>query len=164
MKYFNLAIKLIYFGSLLLLTTFSITHASDDETDACIARMIPISITNTYDFFYQNPNKALVVIRNPETFNTLFKYSRMAENIDFNTQLALYAQMGTQTSGGYHINITAVEDKCDYLEVRIENRQPGIGCLSTQALSFPHQLVIIPKPHRTKPVLFKEVFNKENCL
>ncbi len=164
MKYRHLAIKLIHFGSLLFITTLSVAHASDYETNACNTREIPISIINTYDFFHQNPNKALLVIRHAETLNALSSSSQLAENIDFNTQVALYAQMGTQPSGGYHIHIIAVEDKCHYLEVRIENRQPGNGCLTTQALTFPHQLVTIPKSHDSKPILFKEVFSKESCL
>ncbi|OQX39309.1 MAG: hypothetical protein B0D91_01865 [Oceanospirillales bacterium LUC14_002_19_P2] len=164
MKHSHLAIKLIHLGSFLLLTAFPIAHAADDETDACITREIPISIINTYHFFYQNPNKALLVIRTPEALNALPNSSKMAENIDFNTQVALYAQMGTQPSGGHHIHITAVLDKCHYLEVRVENQQPGAGCITTQALTFPHQLVTLPKPQKQKPIIFKEVFSKESCL
>ncbi|WP_345196439.1 protease complex subunit PrcB family protein [Kistimonas scapharcae] len=164
MKYAILAIQLIYTGSLLLLTTFAIASMSDDELDTCVAREIPINIINTYDFFYQNPNKALLAIHDPDTLHTLFNSAKLIEKIDFNTQLALYAQMGTQPSGGYRMTIIAVEDKCHYLEVRVENRQPGADCVTTQALTFPHQLVTISKPNGSKPILFKEVFNKESCL
>ncbi len=164
MKYRHLAIKFIRFGSFLLLALLSIAHASNEETDACNTREIPISIINTFDFFHQNPNKILLVIRNAEMLNTLANNAKMAENIDFTTQVALYAQMGIQPSGGYHMRIAAIEDKCDYLEVRVENQQPGTSCLTTRAFTFPHQLATIPKPHDSKPILFKEVFSKENCL
>jgi hypothetical protein len=164
MKYGNLAIQLFYSGSLLLLTTFAMANTSDDEIDACVVREVPINIINTYDFFYQTPNKTLQVIRDPDTLHAFSDNARMVGRIDFNTQLALYAHMGVQPSGGYRMTITAVEDKCHYLEVRVENQQPGAGCVTTQALTFPHQLVTIPKPSGPKPVLFKEVFSKESCL
>ena len=105
-----------------------------------------------------------MVIRDPDTLHALFTSPRMAEMIDFNKQLALYTQMGIQPSGGYHMIITAVEDKCHYLEVSVKNRLPGAGCVTTQALTFPHQLVTIPKPNGSKPILFKEGFSKDNCL
>ncbi|GFR81407.1 PrcB C-terminal [Elysia marginata] len=164
MKYAILAIQLFCAGSLLLLTTFAIANTSDDEFDACVTKKVPINIINTYDFFYQNSNKALLAIRDPETLDALFNSAQLTEMIDFNTQLALYAQMGTQPSGGYHMTITAVEDKCHYLEVRVENRQPGADCVTTQALTFPHQLVTIPKSNGSKPILFKEAFSEKSCL
>lgn len=64
--------------------------------------------------------------------------------IDFDTEYAIGVFAGTQSSGGHDIAIERVLDDGSTRTVSISLMAPGEGCVTTQALTSPFQIVRVP--------------------
>lgn len=64
---------------------------------------------------------------------------------DFNRHMVLAVFQGAQPSGGYSIEITKIVRANGKLEVFVEERKPGQDCFNTQAITYPHHLVVVDK-------------------
>lgn len=69
---------------------------------------------------------------------------RMPPSIDFERQAVLAVFMGQRRTGGYSIRVDEVVRDGDVLKVGVETRSPGADCITTQALTEPYHLVVIP--------------------
>lgn len=80
-------------------------------------------------------------------------------NVDFATQDLVIIAMGTQSSGGYSVEINKVIEYNDQIVVYAIENSPGFNCATTSVISYPSQFVTTPKTN--KPVKF-EISKKIN--
>ncbi len=65
--------------------------------------------------------------------------------VDFSTHHVLGVFDGAHSSGGYDISIVSVTDTKHIREVVVRHGVPGEGCMTTQALTSPFELILVPK-------------------
>lgn len=69
--------------------------------------------------------------------------------VDFTTDMVIAAVMGSQSSGGYVIEITAVDETDGVLTVSVTETSPGAGCIVTASITNPYHVVSIAKTAAT---------------
>lgn len=92
------------------------------------------------------------VISNQAEWQDLWNIVHMDENpksplpeIDFSMYTVLVAFQGERPTGGYEIEINKVTDTGSALAVAITEREPGAGCVVTQAITAPYEIVKVPR-------------------
>lgn len=65
--------------------------------------------------------------------------------IDFRTQTVIVASPGLEGNPGVHININSITDHAHHLIIDATRTNPGNYCLEAQVVTFPEQIVVIPK-------------------
>lgn len=66
--------------------------------------------------------------------------------IDFETNEVLAVFDGTHSSGGYGISVLSVEDEPGVARhVTILHREPGESCVTSQAITSPFEVVVLPR-------------------
>ena len=65
-------------------------------------------------------------------------------DIDFTNQMVLVAAMGQRSTGGFSISIEGVYETGGDLYVDVLEQSPGLGCLTTQAITAPIAGVSLP--------------------
>lgn len=69
--------------------------------------------------------------------------------IDFNRMYVIGVFAGEQSSGGHGINVSRVTDEGGTRTIAITLTAPGAGCVTTQALTSPFQLITVPTSSAT---------------
>jgi hypothetical protein len=84
------------------------------------------------------------VVRDQEEWQAFWHSLTMAldpspepPTVDFMQDMVLVAGMGQRPTGGYLISVEGVYTSGGELYVDVLERSPGVGCLSTQAISTP---------------------------
>ncbi len=72
--------------------------------------------------------------------------------VDFEKHAVIAVFLGQRNTGGHGIRIKGVVEKEDFVEVVVLKTSPGPGAITTQALTQPYDMLIVPKP--TKRVKF----------
>lgn len=65
--------------------------------------------------------------------------------IDFSNEYVIGVFAGQKMTGGYGIEVGAVKDSGDTRTVSVRLTKPGTGCIVTQALTSPYQIIAVPK-------------------
>ncbi|MCK4665529.1 protease complex subunit PrcB family protein [Candidatus Dependentiae bacterium] len=73
--------------------------------------------------------------------------------IDFKLETIIAVFQGTQSTGGYSIEIIKVIEKKDSIEVTVQERKPKKGHFVTMAITTPYHIIKIP--NRNKKIVFK---------
>jgi hypothetical protein len=81
--------------------------------------------------------------------------------IDFDANVVVSLDMGQQPTGGHTIRVEQVQDTGEAIEVRVVATRAGDGCLTTQAVTRPFQLVRIPVDDQ--PVLIERYSRRSDC-
>ena len=81
--------------------------------------------------------------------------------IDFDTQQVLVLAMGWRPTGGYMIEAGDVATSSDTLYAVVRELSPGVGCITTQALTRPVAMVAVPLAGDV--VTFVEETTVQNC-
>lgn len=91
---------------------------------------------------------------NDEHFELVTSTDRLAEvwrhigdappTVDFNHRSVIVLLMGQRNSGGHTVTVTSVEQRGGIFQVAVQFRVPGAGCMTTQALTSPYQVVSVP--------------------
>lgn len=68
-----------------------------------------------------------------------------APTVDFSTSEVLAAFDGVHPTGGYSVRFVSVDDIAQSRRVVIAHTAPGDGCMTTEALSSPFTMVVVPK-------------------
>jgi hypothetical protein len=82
-------------------------------------------------------------------------------SVDFATEMVLFVSQGTQSNGGYAIDIKAVVQSPGRLEILVQSLSPGNSCITTQALTDPTDALIVPRSDLT--VTFLERSRVQQC-
>ena len=81
--------------------------------------------------------------------------------LDFDSEMAIVAAMGTRPSGGYSIHIDAVREADGQLHVAVREVSPGPNCLVSFAMTAP--VVAVRVARRDGPVTFVEHAETVDC-
>ena len=65
--------------------------------------------------------------------------------IDFEREELLAVFDGTHSTGGYDVTVAAVEDGASTRTVTLLRTEPGDSCVTTDAITSPYVLVVLPK-------------------
>ncbi len=68
-----------------------------------------------------------------------------APTVDFTKSEVLAAFDGTRPSGGYGIRVASIDDMANARRIIIVHTSPGEGCITTDALTSPFTIVVVPK-------------------
>jgi hypothetical protein len=126
------------------------------------------SLASYYRYSSGLPDSARLVVRTSAEWTTL--WNRIVANhgprpavpdIDFSNEMLLVAAMGTRNTGGYSIEIEAVDRGSSSITASVRTRSPGKTCGTTAALTAPVAIVRIPKS--TLPVQFVEENIVSDC-
>jgi hypothetical protein len=82
-----------------------------------------------------------------ETFHALWNTAQAAPppSLDFERDGVVAVFMGERPTGGHSIQVERVALRDGELLVEVLLRSPGAGCLTTQALTQPYQMVSVPR-------------------
>lgn len=69
-------------------------------------------------------------------------------SIDFDRHEVLAVFDGQQPTGGYAVMVSKVVDEPDARAVTVTHLAPGEGCVTTQALTNPFQIVRVPRSEK----------------
>ncbi|MBA2626588.1 MAG: protease complex subunit PrcB family protein [Gemmatimonadales bacterium] len=81
--------------------------------------------------------------------------------VDFTRETVVLAAAGERRTGGYVLRIAGVRDSAGTLIVTVIEEQPGAGCLTTAALTYPVTVVAVPVVAR--PARFDERRESRAC-
>ena len=81
--------------------------------------------------------------------------------VDFETKQLLLVTMGEQANGGYTIKVSTIEKSIKGILVTIEDAKPGKACDNTSAITYPFQLIEMPKTE--KEITFARVSKINTC-
>ena len=65
--------------------------------------------------------------------------------VDFKAFTAILVSMGEQNSGGYTINVKSIVDSKSEEKVIVNESKPGASCMTTSVMTYPFQLIMLPK-------------------
>lgn len=109
-----------------------------------------------------------LVIRDHEAWRKVWKriYAQRSPTpplpeIDFAGEMLIVAAMGGKSTGGHGIVIDGANERDNRLEIKVRSISPGKGCMTTQALTAPVDIVRIKKTERT--VVFRETETLHDC-
>jgi hypothetical protein len=74
--------------------------------------------------------------------------------VDFASEMIILASMGGRVTGGYSINIEAVQEAEGTVYITVDERSPGPTCFTTDAFTAP--LAAVRAPRRDGVVVFVE--------
>ncbi|MGF1669888.1 MAG: protease complex subunit PrcB family protein [Balneolaceae bacterium] len=111
-----------------------------------------VSIEQSQTGSYKFSEKTNEVINDPGSFATLWDDLHANRiplpelpEVDFTEYTVIASMMGIQNSGGHSIEILKVANADNVIGVKIEEREPGAGCVTTAVLTSPFHIVKIPK-------------------
>lgn len=89
------------------------------------------------------------VVRGQEEFENLWRMvygdgAPALPKVDFTKQDVIAVFAGEKGSGGHRIAVSAVNDYGDARSVSVTLTSPGAGCVNTQAITSPYQIVTVP--------------------
>lgn len=100
------------------------------------------------------------VITNKAEFEKIWKQAyanymikEETPEVDFEKNVVLLVAMGEKSSGGHTIKITNATETSNNTIVNVLSTSPGKGCMTTESITYPFQIVQIEKPN--KPIEFK---------
>jgi len=65
--------------------------------------------------------------------------------VDFTKECIVACFLGAKSTGGFSLSITGIQQKDGVLTVAVEDVSPGKGCMVTEAFTYPHHIVAIPR-------------------
>ena len=95
--------------------------------------------------------RARRVIRDRETWIqvwlrvTTTASSRPVPHVDFESNMIIFAAMGTRPTGGYQIEIAQLYRRGDDIYAVVRETSPGRGCNLTQAVTAPVTAALVPR-------------------
>lgn len=119
------------------------------QEPSTIVQDVPITVLDAGMNAGAAPERKNVAAYDPEGFTRLWKMAHGTDgtpvpSVDFTKNYAIGVFAGTKSSGGFSIEVSGVRDLGDTRMVSITLTKPGVGCLTSQALTSPYQIVIVP--------------------
>jgi len=92
------------------------------------------------------------VINSTEEFSKIWKilFQNYMETpplpkVDFRAYSAILVTIGEQNSGGYTINVKSITASKTQEKVIVNTSIPGKSCMTTSVMTYPFQLIMLPK-------------------
>lgn len=101
------------------------------------------------DYAQEVTERTNVAARDQDAFDRLWQMAHGAQElampeIDFSKEYVVGVFLGERASGGHVIEVQEVTDLGDTRTFRIAITEPGAGCVVTQAITSPYQLIRVP--------------------
>lgn len=96
----------------------------------------------------QVANEWMQVVRSPEEFARIWAQtdrSGDAPEIDFEQEMVVAVFIGEYRTGGHSVRVREAEAREDGVRLGIRIELPGSGCMVTQAITRPYQIVRVPR-------------------
>ncbi|MCP1728011.1 hypothetical protein J2T60_002011 [Natronospira proteinivora] len=90
----------------------------------------------------------MMVVRDADTFERIWDLSDQRGErpaVDFDQSMVVAIFMGERRTGGYSVQVDEVRQDGDDIMVQVIMEEPGEGCMTTQAITRPFQLVLLPQ-------------------
>jgi hypothetical protein len=81
--------------------------------------------------------------------------------IDFSREMLVVVTMGERPTGGYAIIVDGVYERAKQIEIVVRSISPGRGCMETQSLTQPVDIVQLPK--REGSIVFRDLEVVTQC-
>jgi len=158
------------FGSIFLLVT-SLGSCSSDNPNPGGGDLFAVStldfkilVEESYISTGLNQSRRVDLFSNQESLNqslSLFGVQPSDNStIDFDTAQVVLVSMGPRNTGGYSVDVVAVEEFDDYIKLLVEHTLPGENCLVTEALTNPFIFVEISS---TVELIVEEMLLIDEC-
>ncbi len=143
---------LCYISALILLISCKVSNpvSEDLNIEETPQLEIMIDLSSGTNGGFEDPTKK--VIKTKEEFLQLWADAHRnllpppkAPEVDFEEYQVVIVAMGMRTSGGYSIKINSVNNSKGNLMISVTETSPGKGCMLTEALTFPFQMIQIKK-------------------
>ena len=93
-----------------------------------------------------------VVVRTAPEWNALWQShlpSRQPAAIDFSKEMVVGVFLGSRPTPGYGVTIVSAVEEGNVLRVRYRETSPSADAIAAQVITFPYQIVAIPKSAAT---------------
>ena len=94
-----------------------------------------------------------VVVRAAPEWDALWRShlpSRQPAAIDFSKEMVVGVFLGSRPTPGYGVTIVSAVEEGNVLRVRYREASPSPDAISAQVITFPYQIVAIPKSAATE--------------
>ena len=88
------------------------------------------------------------VVRTPAEWNALWQAhlpARPAAAVDFSKEMVVAVFLGSKPTPGYGVTIVSAVEEGNVLRVRYRETSPAPDAILAQVITFPYQIVAIPK-------------------
>ncbi|MFO1504127.1 MAG: protease complex subunit PrcB family protein [Steroidobacteraceae bacterium] len=126
----------------------------------------PVAALQLQNTGYESP--AQLVIVDAATWRSAWArlaYSQRpmppAPEVDFAKDIVVIVAMGRQRSGGYSVKILSADRTDKGVSVLAVLHEPGRGCINTQAITAPADMVVLPAT--AGPISFDIRREKQEC-
>lgn len=143
----------LYFYGPISVSTNEQAAVTESVPQASAEEKAPESKDVSFTVIGHGKNATEVTARKNYAIYTKTEYARIWKltgstekmpTIDFNKAYVIAVFAGTRTTGGYAISVDSVEDTGDSRHVFVLIEKPGVGCITTQALTSPYQFIRVP--------------------
>ena len=114
------------------------------------------------------PDSLRIVIRDAKAWREVwerihkpFSPEPPLPKVDFSRELVVVVALGTRPTGGYGIIVDRAYQRDDRLEIIVRKQSPGQTCFTTQSITQPFDIVLVPKTERL--VVFRETEVVHEC-
>ena len=141
--------------------------ATDELTpaqNASLPRKLNFTVLHkaNYNPLEKDNGKSFKALISEEIYNAeLLRHSvETPKSVNFSTSQVLASSAGQRPSGGYTIGVTEIEEIEDRVVATVVQVVPGPGCITTPAVSFPFEFVVVPS---RKPIEIFERQRTQDC-
>jgi uncharacterized protein (DUF885 family) len=138
----------------------SSSSAEDDRTN-----VVEFSVLAFGAFSSHEGGRAVELIADDEAWRRAWGEiggGRPVPEVNFNTRSVVVAYQGQQRTGGYSIAVEEVRRVGTVLAVRVNERRPASGDVTTQALTSPFVAVSVPRQPAGATVRFADAADKRD--
>ncbi len=121
--------------------------SAEAEAEAPKATDVPFTVIGHGSKAASITERKNYAIYTKEEYARIWKLTGSAEKmptIDFTKAYVVAVFAGTRTTGGYAISVDKVLDTGDARAVHVLIEKPGVGCITTQSLTSPYQIIRVP--------------------
>jgi hypothetical protein len=136
------------------------SSASDDRTN-----VVEFSVLAFGAFSGHEGGRAVELITDDEAWRRAWGEiggGRPLPEVNFNTRSVVVAYQGQQRTGGYSVAVEEVRRVGTVLAVRVSERHPASGDVTTQALTSPFVAVSVPRQPAGATVRFADTADKRD--
>ncbi len=144
------------------LATPEATAAPGDQPEGLKELTIEVLHKANYNPFERNNGKSFRALKSIEQYRAELGLHSIetAKPVDYKTSQVLSSSIGEVPTGGYKVTATKAEEYADRVVVTVVLTTPGPDCITTQAVTHPFEIVVIPSVKRIEISERKQV---EDC-
>lgn len=125
------------------------TEEAAANTSESVSGAVPVQVLDAGTNAGAAAQRKNIAAYDTEGFERLWQMAHTNDgapipSIDFSKQYAIGVFAGTKPSGGHSIEVSEVRDSGDTRTVVITLTKPGPGCVTSQAITSPYQIVLVP--------------------